>query len=260
MKDTALEENRLKDALAGRMATGISGLDNILHGGFPANRLYVIEGDSGTGKTTLGMQFLMEGVRRKEPVVYVTLSETREELRGIFDSHGWSMDGLNIYELTPSENSLSPDEQYTIFHPSEVELSDTTNAILEYVEQIKPRRIVFDSLSEMRLLARDPLRYRRQILALKQFFVGRQCTVLLLDDQTSAQSGLQIESIAHGVISLEHLPVEFGIERRRIRIIKLRGSKFRGGYHDFRIETGGDILFPRDAPSEPRRPIAGALV
>src|SRR6267154_1632337 len=221
--------NSARDIPSGRMSTGIKGLDDILNGGFPANRLYVIEGDSGTGKTTLGMQFLLEGVRGNEPVLYITLSETREELRAIFDSHGWSMDGLNIYELTPSEQSLSPEEQYTIFHPSEVELSDTTNAVLEQVERIKPRRVVFDSLSEMRLLAHDALRYRRQILALKQFFVGRQCTVLLLDDQTSGESGLQVESIAHGVVSLEHLPVEFGTERRRIRIIKLRGSKFRGG-------------------------------
>ena len=260
MKETKVSNDYAQDESAGRMPTGIKGLDEILNGGLPSNRLYVIEGDSGTGKTTLGMQFLLEGVRRNEPVLYITLSETKEELREIFDSHGWSMDGLNIYELTPSEKSLSPEEQYTIFHPSEVELSDTTNAILEQVDRIKPKRLVFDSLSEMRLLARDALRYRRQILALKQFFVGRQCTVLLLDDQVSADSNLQVESIAHGVISLEHLPVEFGIERRRVRIIKLRGSRFRGGYHDFKIESGGDIVFPRVVAADHRRPISQELV
>lgn len=228
-----------------RMATGNKGLDDILNGGFPVNRLYLVEGDPGTGKTTLGLQFLLEGARQGEPVLYVTLSETREELLAVAESHGWSLDGVSIYELVPHEESLKTESQYTIFHPSEVELGDTTKAVLEEVERIQPRRIVFDSLSEMRLLARDPLRYRRQILALKQFFAGRQCTVLLLDDRTATVGDLQVQSIAHGVLSLEHIAVEYGAERRRLRVIKLRGSHYRGGFHDFNIKTGGVEVYPR---------------
>ena len=182
-----------------RAATGIEGLDDVLGGGFTPNRLYLIEGVPGSGKTTLALQFLLEGAQRGEPVLYVTLSETEEELRQVADSHGWSLDGITIRELVPSEDSLRPDEQYTMFHPSEVELSETTKTILADVERIKPTRVVFDSLSELRLLAANPLRYRRQILALKQFFSGRKCTVLLLDDMTSTQHDLQVQSIAHGV-------------------------------------------------------------
>lgn len=237
---------------AARMATGIEGLDNILEGGFPANRIYLVEGDPGTGKTTLGLQFLLEGVRLGEPSLYVTLSETKEELTAVASSHGWSLDGLNIYELIPSEDSLKPESQYTIFHPSEIELNETTSAVLEEVKRIKPRRIVFDSLSEMRLLAHEPLRFRRQILALKQYFAGQKSTVLLLDDKVSEGRDLQVQSIAHGVVSLEHLAVEYGGERRRLRIIKLRGARYRGGYHDFNIETGGVRVFPRLVAAEHR--------
>lgn len=172
------------DPASARLTTGSVGLDSIFGGGFPANRLYLIEGAPGTGKTTLAMKFLMEGAARGEPVLYVTLSETKEELTSVAQSHGWTLDRINIYELIPSEESLKTETQYTIFHPSEVELGETTSAVLEEVERIQPRRVVFDSLSEMRLLARDPLRYRRQILALNQYFAGRQCTVLLLDDRT----------------------------------------------------------------------------
>ncbi len=239
-----------------RMQTGNAGLDRVLEGGFPANRLYLVEGDPGTGKTTLALQFLLEGARRGEPVLYVTLSETKEELTEVADSHGWSLDGIHIYELVPAEESLKTESQYTIFHPSEVELGDTTNAILEEVERIQPRRVVFDSLSEMRLLARDPLRYRRQILALKQFFAGRQCTVLLLDDRTSTEGDLQVQSIAHGVLMLEHLAIDYGGERRRLRVVKLRGSRFRGGFHDFNIQTGGIEVFPRLVAAEHRREFA----
>jgi circadian clock protein KaiC len=227
------------------MATGIEGLDNILHGGLPAHRIYLVEGEPGAGKTTLALQFLMEGARLGETGLYVTLSETKEELESVARSHGWSLEGLTIRELVPSGDTLKPESQYTIFHPSEVELSETTNAVLEEVERLDPKRVVFDSLSEMRLLARDPLRYRRQILALKQYFIGRQCTVLLLDDRTSESHDLQLQSIVHGVVSLEHLAVEYGAERRRLRVIKMRGSRFRGGYHDFNIETGGVVVFPR---------------
>jgi circadian clock protein KaiC len=238
------------------MATGIEGLDNILEGGFPANRIYLVEGDPGTGKTTLALQFLLEGVRLGEAGLYVTLSETKEELLAVADSHGWSLDGFSIYELIPSEDSLKPESQYTIFHPSEIELNETTSAVLEEVGRIKPRRIVFDSLSEMRLLAHEPLRFRRQILALKQFFAGQQSTVLLLDDKVIDGQELQVQSIAHGVVSLEHLAVEYGGERRRLRIIKLRGARYRGGYHDFNIETGGVRVFPRLVAAEHRREFA----
>jgi circadian clock protein KaiC len=228
-----------------RLATGSEGLDSVLDGGFPANRLYLIEGDPGTGKTTLALQFLLEGARRGEPVLYVTLSETKEELTAVADSHGWSLEGVTLHELVPPEESLKAEAQYTIFHPSEVELGETTRAVIGEVERIQPRRVVFDSLSEMRLLARDPLRYRRQILALKQFFAGRKSTVLLLDDRTSADADLQVQSIAHGVLMLEQLELDYGAERRRLRVSKLRGSRFRGGFHDFTIRTGGVEVFPR---------------
>jgi circadian clock protein KaiC len=228
-----------------RLATGSAGLDHILEGGFPANRLYLIEGDPGTGKTTLALQFLLEGARCGEPVLYVTLSETKEELTAVARSHGWSLEGVSLHELVPPEESLKAEAQYTIFHPSEVELGETTRAVIEEVERIQPRRVVFDSLSEMRLLARDPLRYRRQILALKQFFAGRKSTVLLLDDRTSADADLQVQSIAHGVVMLAQMELDYGSERRRLRVSKLRGSRFRGGFHDFTIRTGGIEVFPR---------------
>jgi circadian clock protein KaiC len=228
-----------------RLATGSAGLDSVLNGGFPANRLYLVEGDPGTGKTTMALQFLLEGARRGEPVLYVTLSETKEELAAVAASHGWSLEGIGLHELVPSEESLKTEAHYTIFHPSEVELGETTRAVIEEVERIQPRRVVFDSLSEMRLLARDPLRYRRQILALKQFFAGRKSTVLLLDDRTSADADLQVQSIAHGVLMLEQLELDYGAERRRLRVSKLRGSRFRGGFHDFTIRTGGVEVFPR---------------
>jgi len=242
------------DTTQHRLATGNDGLDQVLNGGLPANRLYLVEGDPGTGKTTFALQFLLEGARQGEPVLYVTLSETKEELIAVARSHGWSLDGINIYELIPPEESLKTETQYTIFHPSEVELGDTTKAVIEEVERIQPRRIVFDSLSEMRLLARDPLRYRRQILALKQFFTGRKCTVLLLDDRTSTADDLQVQSIAHGVLMLEQLALDYGTERRRLRVVKLRGSRFRGGFHDFKILTGGVEVYPRLVAAEHRQP------
>ncbi len=245
-----------KTSATARLATGSDGLDSVLEGGFPASRLYLVEGDPGTGKTTLALKFLMEGAARGEAVLYVTLSETKEELLAVAESHGWTLDGVNIYELIPSEESLKTESQYTIFHPSEVELGETTSAVLEEVERIEPRRIVFDSLSEMRLLAHDPLRYRRQILALKQYFAGRQCTVLMLDDRTSTVGDLQVQSIAHGVVELEHLALEYGSERRRLRVVKLRGSRYRGGYHDFTIETGGVSVFPRLVAAEHRHEFA----
>jgi circadian clock protein KaiC len=227
-----------------------AGLDAILGGGLPVDRLYLVEGDPGTGKTTLALQFLLDGVRRGETALYVTLSETTDELQAVAESHGWSLDGITIHELTPND-MLSPDAQYTVFHPSEVELTDTMNVVFQTLDRVRPRRAVFDSLSEMRLLARDPLRYRRQILAIKQFFIGRQCTVLLLDDRT-AEGGadLQLQSLAHGVIRLEQLSPEYGGSRRRLRVMKLRGVEIRGGYHDFAIKRGGLEIYPRLVDAE----------
>jgi len=226
-------------------STGIAGLDEILCGGLTPDRVYLVEGVPGSGKTTLALQVLLEGVRRGERVLYVTLSETESELQGIAQSHGWSLEGIDVRELAPSEASLSPDDQYTMFHPSEVELSETTKAILADVDRLKPSRVVFDSLSEMRLLAGNPLRYRRQLLALKQFFVGRKCTVVLLDDMTNNNHDLQVQSIVHGVVRLEQLNPEYGGERRRLIVLKYRGVAMRGGYHDYVIRKGGLIVYPR---------------
>jgi circadian clock protein KaiC len=233
-------------------ATGITGLDEVLCGGLTSHHLYLVEGVPGSGKTTFALQFLLEGVRRGESVLYVTLSETESELRAVSASHGWSLEGIDIRELVPSENSLRPDDQYTMFHPSEVELSETTKTILADVDRLRPQRVVFDSLSEIRLLAGNPLRYRRQILALKQFFVGRDCTVLLLDDMTSSQHDLQVQSIAHGVVRLEQMYPEYGAERRRLIVLKYRGVAFRGGYHDYVIRKGGLEVFPRLVAREHR--------
>jgi circadian clock protein KaiC len=260
MSDKRQQQSTGDDSVSAKMATGIEGLDNILEGGLPANRIYLIEGDPGTGKTTLALQFLLEGARLGESGLYVTLSETKEELLSVARSHGWSLDGFHIYELIPAEDSLKPDAQYTIFHPSEIELSETTGAVLKEVERIRPRRIIFDSLSEMKLLARDALRFRRQILALKQYFAGQQSTVLLLDDKVADEHELQVQSIAHGVVSLEHLAVEYGGARRRLRVVKLRGARFSGGYHDFNIKTGGIVVFPRLVAAEHRHNFARGAV
>jgi circadian clock protein KaiC len=227
-----------------RAATGIGGLDEILHGGLPSNHLYLIDGSPGTGKTTLALQFLLEGTRQGESGLYVTLSESRKELEGVARSHGWNLDGIEVFELA-SQAPVELDSDYTIFHPAEVELQATIDAVLEAVKKLNPMRVVFDSLSEMRLLAREPLRFRRQILAIKQFFARREGTVLMLDDKTSPEGDLQLHSLAHGVIILEHVALEYGSERRRLQVTKVRGSRFRGGYHDFRITTGGLAVYPR---------------
>ena len=242
--------NNTKITTPDRVSTGIEGLDYILKGGLPKNRLYLIEGNPGTGKTTMGLQFLMEGEQKGEIGLYITLSESKEELIAVGNSHGWWLENLNIHDLTVSGDTLTDDSRYTIFHPSEVELDETTKAVLNEVERLNPARVVFDSLSEMRMLARDALRFRRQILALKQYFMGRQCTVMLLDDRTSEASDRELESIAHGVISLEYVPSEYGKQRHQLRVVKMRGVNFQSGSHDFNIETGGIVVFPRLAFSD----------
>jgi circadian clock protein KaiC len=227
------------------MATGIPGLNYLLSGGLTKDRIYLIEGEPGTGKTTTGLQFLLEGARQGEMVVYITLAESAAELQGVAQSHGWDLSGVHIHEVLPSESLLRPDAQYTMFHPSEVEMAATTEMILSVIESHKPTRVVIDSLSELQLLADSPLRYRRQVLALKQFFSTRSCTVVLLDDRTAAASDMQVRSIAHGVITLEQSVKDYGPERRRIRVVKFRGVSFRGGLHDYLIEAGGLRVFPR---------------
>jgi len=234
-----------------RARTGIAGLDEILGGGIPANHLYLIDGAPGSGKTTLALQFLLEGVGLGERGLYVTLSESRDELVEVARSHGWSLDGIDVFEIA-SLGLSAADEGYTMFHPSEVELQETVDVILKTIEEHEPQRVVFDSLSEMRLLAREPLRFRRQILALKQFFSGRSCTVLLLDDKTGPERDLQLHSLAHGVIALDHVALDYGSERRRLLVTKIRGAQFRGGFHDFRIATGGLQVYPRIRHDGPR--------
>ncbi len=234
-------------------STGVAGLDDILNGGLTRNRLYLIEGAPGSGKTTLALQYLRAGASAGETVLYVTLSETEEELRSVADSHGWALDGVTIRELDRPGAGLNPDELNTMFHPSEVELAETTARILEDVERVRPSRIVFDSLSELRLLAGNSLRYRRQILALKQFFATCECTVILLDDMVAVDADLQVQSIVHGVLHLEQVNPDYGAERRRLRVVKYRGVKFRGGFHDFRIERGGLQVFPRLVAAEHRQ-------
>jgi circadian clock protein KaiC len=238
------------DAVGKRVSTGVAGLDAILGGGLPSQHLYLVEGTPGTGKTTLALQFLLAGASENQHGVYVTLSETKHELHEVAASHGWSLEGVDIVELA-AEGSGVPDEPYTVFHPAELELQQTMAAVLAAIDRSKPGLVVLDSLSEMRLLARDPLRFRRQILALKQFFAGRQTTVLLLDDKTASDGDLQLHSLAHGVIVLEHVALEYGAERRRLQVTKLRGQPFWGGFHDFRIRTGGVVVYPRIATGTP---------
>ena len=242
-----------------RISSGICGLDDVLAGGLTPHRLYLLEGTPGTGKTTLALQFLLDGVARGEPALYITLSETAEELNAVAATHGWSLDNIAVFELL-NETHLEPDSEQSILHPSEIELGETVQRIMDQVERQRPTRIAFDSLSEMRLLAQNPLRYRRQILALKHFFATRACTVLLLDDRTSEPGDLHLHSIAHGVITLEQSVQDFGVERRRLRVVKMRGTKFRGGYHDFTLDTGGLTVYPRLVASEHETTLCGRSV
>lgn len=237
------------------VSTGIPGLDDILNGGVPRGHFFLVEGEPGAGKTTLGLQFLMEGRKRGERVLYVTLSESLREITKVARSHNWSLDGITIYEFTPTEDSLRPEDQYSAFHPSDIEFQDAMQNILHKVDETQPGRVVIDSLSEIRLLARDSLRYRRQILALKQFFSNRNCTVLLLDDRTATAHDLELKSIAHGVLLLETIPRGYGRTRRRIQISKMRGSVYREGYHDYMIATGGVEVYPRLVASEHKQEV-----
>jgi len=231
---------------------GAPGIDDILGGGLPDGHFYLLEGEPGTGKTTLALQFVIEGLRRGERVLYVTLSESRRDLMLVAAAHHFNVEGLNTLELLPSEQDLGPEGQYTVFHPAEVELSDRIQAILAEVNRLKPVRLVIDALSELRMMARDMLRYRRQILSLKESLANGNCTVLLLDDRTNWEQELELHSIVHGVISLTKVPRDYGKMRRRIEVTKLRGCAFREGYHDYIIRTGGMEVFPRLIAAEYR--------
>ena len=247
-------------AVETRLSTGIEGLDEVLRGGLQPERLYLIEGTPGTGKTTLALQFLRAGVTKGLRALYVTLSESEEELRSVAATHGWTLDGIEVFQLI-TEDGLEADAEQTVLHPSELELGETTRGVMARVEEVRPDLVVFDSLSEMRLLAQNPLRYRRQVLALKHFFNQHRCTVLLLDDRSSEVGDLQLHSIAHGVITLEQVALAFGAERRRMRVMKLRGAQYDGGYHDFEIRPGGLLVYPRlvarDHPVEQSADVTG---
>jgi circadian clock protein KaiC len=242
----------IKAAATAEASTGISGLDDILAGGLARDRVYLLEGSPGTGKTTTAMSFLREGAKRGEASLYITLSETEEELRDTANSHGWDLSGITIFELVPPESLLDEQQQQSLLYSSDLELGETTRMIFEAVERLNPTRVVIDSLSEIRLLAQSSLRYRRQVLALKHYFAKHSATVLLLDDLTTEMLDKTVHSVAHGVIRLEEMAPEYGAERRRVRVIKYRGRKVRGGFHDFTIRTGGLEVYPRLVSSEHR--------
>jgi circadian clock protein KaiC len=245
------------------VSTGISGLDEILDGGLPRHRVYLVQGDPGVGKTTIGLQFLRAGVEAGERCLYIALSESRPEVVEVVESHGWSLDGIDVIEMTAVDQSEDLARENTLFETSDVELQETTRRVIDEIERIAPDRVVFDSLSELRLLAQTALRYRRQILALKQYLVGRRITMMLLDDRTINADDQQLQSLSHGVIALEQQLPMYGASRRRLRVIKLRGCRFASGYHDFTIRTGGVDVFPRLVPgtseARPRAQLASGV-
>ncbi len=235
-----------------RVPFGIRGLDDILHGGLPAGHMYLLEGTPGAGKTTIALQFALTARRNGQKALYVTLSESRQELLDVAASHGWELDSVPIFELAPQEDSLRPEQQYSVFHPEDVELNQLTDLLSRKVDEVQANVIVVDSLAELRLLARDSFRYRRQMLALKNFFEESNCTVLLIDNQTGERHEPTVHSIVHGVMCLEVMQREYGSERRRLRVQKIRGSVYREGFHDYRIATGGLIVHPRLVAAEHR--------
>lgn len=250
MKSNRFSRSVIQPSTGERCPSGVAGLDDILSGGLAADCFYLIQGDPGSGKTTLALQFLLEGVRRGESVFYVTLSETRAELLKVARSHGWSLESIPLMELSAIEQLLRPEEQTTVFRPSEMELNKISKLLIDEAEKTRPKRVVFDSLSEFRLVAETPLRYRRELLNLKQHFARLKSTVLLLDDKMGTGVDPHILSLSHGVIEMEQLSPDYGISRRRLRVLKLRGVKFREGYHDYMIETGGLRIFPRLVAAE----------
>lgn len=235
-----------------RAGTGCPGLDTILNGGLPKGRIYLIEGDPGAGKTTLAVQFVLEGVRKGERTLYITLSESRSDLQHAAESHGVSLADIEVVELLPDEDDLLPEQQYTVFYPAEVELNDRMQSIVKEVQRVHPARLVIDALSEVRMLAKDPLSYRRQILSLRDFMADEECTVLLLDDRSSSDPDLQLHSVVHGVISMDKVPREYGKTRRQIEVIKLRGIAYHEGFHDYSVVTGGVVVHPRLVAADSR--------
>ena len=244
-----------------RASSGVDGLDSVLCGGWARDRLHLLEGSPGAGKTTIALQFLMAGAKAGESGIYVSLAETEHELRQGALSHGWTLDNnIEVCELVPPESALDPDQHQTLLYSSDLELGETIKRVFEAIERVKPKRVVIDSLSEIRLLAQSSLRYRRQILALKHYFAQHRSTVVMLDDLTSESTDRAVHSIAHSVTHLDQLAPIYGGERRRLRVIKCRGQQFRTGYHDFTIEQGGVQLYPRLVAAEHRAPFSGELL
>jgi circadian clock protein KaiC len=232
-----------------RLSTGTSGLDDVLCGGLPSERMYLLQGEPGSGKTTLALCYLLAGRERGEASLYVTLSESKQELHDVASSHGWSLDGIDVFELSAEDMGFEVEEN-TLYLPAEVELGERMRALLDEVARIKPKRVVLDSCSELRLMAQSPLRLRRQLLALKGHLVKRGVTVLLLETASPAHSDPLLQSLVHGVIQLEQLSPLYGASRRRLRILKMREVDYRGGYHDMMIRRGGVDVFPRLVAAE----------